>query len=208
MELRLGDSHGVEGVDIENVEAAASVHQHLGEVLLADDGVDDERVASRSCDTGGMVPLIKGDRGLRPAEEGGDGRLGGAHLPVAYLMLEFGPDGVRPAEDHDALFRFRETIPILACHATPPNCRLLAVPLLWRAGLSEEMFEELALLVEVFDRIGMIGAWTIHEFVEVVRQSLLGLLGCAISCGDQRGVVRPAPIIPVLFAPLSGGAFI
>ena len=32
------------------------------------------------------------------------------------------------------------------------------------------MFEELALLVEVFDGVGMVGAWTIHEFVEVVRQ--------------------------------------
>ena len=36
-ELRPGDVHGVEGVDVENVEAAASVHQHLGEALLADD---------------------------------------------------------------------------------------------------------------------------------------------------------------------------
>ena len=53
--------HGVEGVDVEDVEAAASIHQHLGEVLLADDGVDDERVTSWSCDVGGMIPLIEGD---------------------------------------------------------------------------------------------------------------------------------------------------
>ena len=45
-------------------------------------------------------------------------------------------------------------------------------------------------------------------FVEVVRQSLLGLSGRAISCGDQRGVVRPASILLVLLAPLSGGAFV
>jgi len=123
-------------------------------------------------------------------------------------MLAFGPDGVGPAEDHDALLRFRETISILAYRATPPDYQLLAVPLLWRAGLSEETFEELTLLVEVFDGVGVVGAWTIHEFVEVVRQSLLGLPGCVISCGDQRGVVRPMPILPVLFAPLSGGAFV
>ena len=54
----------------------------------------------------------------------------------------------------------------------------------------------------------MVGAQTIHEFVEVVRQSLLGLPGCAISRGDQRGVVRPASILLVLLAPLSGGAFV
>ena len=57
-----GDAHGVEGVDVEDVEAAASVHQHLGEALLADDGVDDERVASWLGYVGRMVPSIKSDR--------------------------------------------------------------------------------------------------------------------------------------------------
>ena len=81
-------------------------------MILADDGIDDERVASWSCDVGGMVPLIVGDRRLRPAEEGGDGRFGGACLPVAYLMLAFGTEGVGPAEDHDALLRFGETVSV------------------------------------------------------------------------------------------------
>ena len=62
-ELRPGDAHSVEGVDVENVDAAASVHQHLGEALLADDGVDDERVVTRSGDVGRMVSLIKSDWG-------------------------------------------------------------------------------------------------------------------------------------------------
>ena len=38
------------------------------------------------------------------------------------------------------------------------------------------MFEELTFLVEVFDGVGVVGARAIHELVEVVRQSLLGLL--------------------------------
>ena len=46
------------------------------------------------------------------------------------------------------------------------------------------MFEELAVLVDVFDRVGMVGARAIHEFVEVVRQALLGLLARAVSCSD------------------------
>ena len=37
-----------QGVDVEDVEVAASVHQHLGDALLVDNGVDDERVATRS----------------------------------------------------------------------------------------------------------------------------------------------------------------
>ena len=45
-ELRPGDVHDVEGVDVEDVEVATSIHEHLGEALLADDGVDDEQVVS------------------------------------------------------------------------------------------------------------------------------------------------------------------
>ena len=70
------------------------------------------------------------------------------------------------------------------------------------------MFEELVVLVEVFDGVGMVGAPAIPELVEVVRQALLGLLACAISYGDQRGVGRSAPIHLVLLAPLHGGALI
>ena len=62
MEFQPGDAHGIKGVDVEDVEAATSIYQHLGEALLADDGVDNELVASRSSDVGGMVPLIEGDR--------------------------------------------------------------------------------------------------------------------------------------------------
>ena len=140
------------------------------------DGVDDKRVASRSCNAGGMVPLIKGDRRFRPAEEGGDERLGDACLPVAYLMLAFSLDGVGPTEDHDALLRFRETISVLACRASLLGCHLLVVSFFRPADLSQETFEELTFLIEVFDGVGVVGAWAIHELVEVVRQSLLGLL--------------------------------
>ena len=67
------------------------------------------------------------------------------------------------------------------------------------------MFEELTVLIEVFDGVGMVGAWAIHEFVEVVKQALLGLLAHVVSCGNQRGVVRSALVLFVLLAPLCGG---
>ena len=98
-ELRPGDAYGIEGVDIENIEAAASVHQHLGEALLADDGVDDERVVTWSGDVGRMISLIKSDRGIQPAKERGDGQLGGACLSIAYLVLTLGVDSVGSPKD-------------------------------------------------------------------------------------------------------------
>ena len=132
----MGDAHGVEGVDVEDVEAAASVHQHLGETLLVDDGVNDEQVAPRSGDVRGMVPLIKGDRRFQPAKEGGDGRLGNACLSIAHFMLALGVDGIGALEDHDAFLKVKKTIPILARRASFLGCCLLALSFFWPTDLS------------------------------------------------------------------------
>ena len=123
-------------------------------------------------------------------------------------MLALGPNGVRSAEDHDAFLRVREDVPILACCAPFLSYRLLAVSFFWPAGMSQEMFKKLAVLVEVFNGVGVVGAWAIHELVEVVRQALLGLLARTISYCDQRGVGLLALIPLVLLAPLCGGALI
>ena len=60
----------------------------------------------------------------------------------------------------------------------------------------------------MFDGVGMVGAWTVYEFVEVVRQPLLGLLARVVSCGDKCGVVRSALVLFVLLAPMRGGALV
>ena len=54
----------------------------------------------------------------------------------------------------------------------------------------------------------MVGAWTLHELVEVVGLALLGLLDRATSHGDQIRVGRSALILLVLLAPLCGGALV
>ena len=89
-----------------------------------------------------------------------------------HLVLAFGPDGDGSAEDHDAFLRVGEAISVLARRASFLGCHLFAIPFLCPTGLSEKTFEELAVLVEVFDGVGVVGAWAIHEFVEVVRQAL------------------------------------
>ena len=60
----------------------------------------------------------------------------------------------------------------------------------------------------MLDGVGVVGAWAIHELVEVVRQALLGLLAYAISPNNQCGVVRSASILFILLAPLCGGALV
>ena len=60
----------------------------------------------------------------------------------------------------------------------------------------------------MLDRVGVVGTWTLHELVEVVRLALLGLLARTIGYGDQSRVGRSAPILLVLLAPLCGGALV
>jgi len=177
-------------------------------VLLTDDGVDDERVASWSSDARRVVPLIKGERRFRPAKEGGDGRLGDACLSVVHFVLALGVDGIGAPEDHDAFFGVRKVVPLFAHRAFLLGCCLLAFSFFRPVGLSEEALEELVVLVEVLDRVGVVGAWTIHELVEVAKLALLRLFAHAIYRGDQHGVGQPAPILLVLLAPLCGGALV
>jgi hypothetical protein len=49
------------GLGVDDVEAAASVHEDLGEPDVADDGVDNERVFPRARHVVGVVGLVEGD---------------------------------------------------------------------------------------------------------------------------------------------------
>ena len=69
-----------------------------------------------------------------------------------------------------------------------------------------EALEELVVLIEVFDRIGMVGAWSFHELVKVVGLALLGLLAHAVGRCNQSWVGWSALIPLVLLALLCGGA--
>ena len=88
----------------------------------------------------------------------------------------------------------------------PPSSVAFFVP--WPASLPQQALEELAVLVEMVDRIVVVGARVIHELVEVSRLVLLGLRAQVIGRGDRRGVSRSAAILSVLFSPLCGGVLV
>jgi hypothetical protein len=50
-----------EGLAVDDVEAAASVHEDLGEPDVADDGIDNERELSWARHAVGVVTLVEGD---------------------------------------------------------------------------------------------------------------------------------------------------
>ena len=68
------------------------------------------------------------------------------------------------------------------------------------------MLEEFTVLIEVLDGVGVVGAWALHELVEVVGLTLLGLLAYTIGHGDQSEVGWSTSILLVLLALLHGGA--
>ena len=123
-------------------------------------------------------------------------------------MLALGVDGVGSPKDHEAFLGVGEAIIILAYRTSFLGCLLIALPFLRLVGLSQKALEELAVLLEMLDGVGVVGALILHELVEVVRLSLLGLLARVISHDDQREVGQSVPIVLVLFAPLRGGGLV
>jgi hypothetical protein len=50
----------------DDVEAAASIHEHLREARVADDGVDNEWILPRVQDVVRVIISVKGDGAIRP----------------------------------------------------------------------------------------------------------------------------------------------
>ena len=94
--------HGLEGVDVEDVEAAVPVHQHLGQAHVADDGVNDERVASRPRDADRMVILIENDGRGRSLQLSRNGTCGSTYLAELNLLQSPRTLILQAADDHQA----------------------------------------------------------------------------------------------------------
>jgi len=115
----------------------------INTLVRRDNGVDDERVVTRSGNMGGIVPLIKSDRRFQPAKEGRDGRFGDACLSIAHFVLALRVDGIRSIEDHDAFLEIRKAVLILAHHASFLGYCLLALSFFWPVGLSQKALRSL-----------------------------------------------------------------
>ena len=123
-------------------------------------------------------------------KEGGDGHFGDARLSVVHFVLALGVHGIRSLKDHEAFLGVEKAIPILARHASFLGRCLLALSFFGSAGLSQKALEEFAVLVEVLNGVGVVGARVLHELVEVVGLALQGPFASTIGSGDQSWVGR------------------
>jgi hypothetical protein len=86
-EMRPLDSKEVEGLGVDNVEAATTIHEHLGEARVGYVGIDDERVDSGIGDVVWMVITIESDGNVKLVKEEGGRQLHGEDLSTFQLVL-------------------------------------------------------------------------------------------------------------------------
>jgi hypothetical protein len=77
----------VPGSRVDDVEAAASVHEDLGEPNVADDRIDDERVLPWAWHEVRVVASIEGDRLVGPVQVDWCCHLHRADLPALLLAV-------------------------------------------------------------------------------------------------------------------------
>jgi hypothetical protein len=171
---RSGPDHGQidlqepEGLGIDDVEAAASVHEDLGEPDIADDGVDNERVLSWARHAVGVVALVEGDGLVGPVEV--DWRRHLYRADLSALLLAVPSRGVRhlPTVDHETAVDLGELLYLVAL--------LLVVVLAFATfrrgpGLMEVAPKHDAFLKGVLDGTLVVGARLLEQLVEQVGPS-------------------------------------
>jgi hypothetical protein len=132
-------------VRVEDVEAAASVHQHLGEPRVTYDRVDDQQVPARIGDAVRVILTVEGDGVLRPVEEGGRSLLRGEDLVPLPLALVVGHvHSWSPEDEEDVLHRRKAT-------GVSITTVLLGLAIL-RGCAAVVLLEHVALLEDVVDR--------------------------------------------------------
>jgi hypothetical protein len=81
------DPQKVKGLGIDDVEAAAPVHEYISEARVGNDGIDDEWVDSRIGDVVQMVIIVKSDGHVRLVKEEWGCQVYGESLSTLPLAL-------------------------------------------------------------------------------------------------------------------------
>jgi len=114
LELCSFDPQEVESLEVIDVEAAAAVHQHLGESGVDDDGVDYEWVDIRADDAVEVIITVEGDGGAGAVNILGHRHSDRKDLPTLPLALSRRELCRGPAIDHVVVMNHWEFIVVLA----------------------------------------------------------------------------------------------
>jgi hypothetical protein len=112
LEARPLDPQEVEGLSIDDVKAATTIHEHLGEACVGDDGINKKWIHPWIGDVVGVVITVESDGDLGPVKEVGGRRLYGENLSSFSFALMHREAGRGSSIDHEAVVDFGEP-PIL-----------------------------------------------------------------------------------------------
>ena len=174
----LADPHEGQSLGVEDVEAAASIHQHLSETGLGDDGVDDQRIAPGIGDPLRVILPVERDRALGPFEVRWGGGADCADFSEFALPLTRSEASRSSPKDQKAVLDLGENLPL----GVVVLGRLFGTLLGNDVGIVP--MEDGALLKGVFGWPPVIGARLLQHFIEETRASRSPLGVLAISCGD------------------------
>src|SRR6185369_5272659 len=175
--------HELQGVGVHDVEAAANVHEHLGEAGVADDGVDNKRVPSRVRDVVGVVFAAKGNGVLRPVEVGWRGLGDGEDFPALTLALPRGHVRRRSSEDEEGVLYRGELV-----DSTFVASLVLLVLVAMRDAVVV-LPEHLALLEGVVDRALVVRARLLEHVVEQAATTSRGASRALAVRGGDEGLI-------------------
>jgi hypothetical protein len=157
-----------EGLGVDDVEAAASIHEDLGEPSVANDRIDNERVPSWARHAVRVVALVEGDGLVGPVQVHWHRHLYRADLPA--LLLAVPSQGVRhlPTVDHEAAANLGELLFLVALFLVV----VLSFAILRRGPDHMEVAPKHdAFLKGVLDGTLVIGARLLEHLIEQVGPS-------------------------------------
>jgi len=171
-EPRLADPHKGQSLGVKNVEAAASIHQHLGETCLGDDGVDDQRITPGVGDPIRVILPIESDCALGPFEVRGHGCADCANFSEFALPLTRGETSRTSPKDQEAVLDLGESF----------SLGVVVLGGLFSALLDYDVgvipAQDSALHKGVLSRAPMLGAWLLQHLIKETgaSRSPLGVL--------------------------------
>jgi len=107
---RFADPHEGQSLSVKNVEAAASIHQHLSETSLGNDGVNDQWIALGVGNPIRVILPIERDRALGPLGVLGRGCADCTNFPEFTLPLTCGEARRASPKDQEAVLDLREAL--------------------------------------------------------------------------------------------------
>jgi hypothetical protein len=160
LEVHPHDPQEVEGLGIDDVKAAAAIHEHLGEACVGDNGIDNKRVDPRIRDVVWVIITVESDGHLGPVKEERGCRLHGEDLSTFSFVLARREARRGSSVYHEAVVDLEESF-ILAV-----SLGIFLLVVFLNAYAFKISSEHVAVLEVMVRGPFVVGTWLFEHFIE------------------------------------------